>query len=160
LVKARVSLFYNPVQPSYGVHPPSNSMGDGVPSLEESGQDLKLAPYFHLVPTLRMSGGICLLPLCTIMVCIGKTLLVLINNLLGNPRASYAILLSNLVTKSIKPSYEFNHLLTSSRTGNDTSPMHAFLTILPHLDIRSTSLSLQQIFRITQKIVATYIMTV
>ena len=55
------SLFLN-VQTGSGAHTISCSMRTGVLSRGESGQDLKITSYLHLVPKLRMSGAIPLVP--------------------------------------------------------------------------------------------------
>jgi len=57
LEATNISLLHN-VQTGSGAHPTSYSMGTGFISWEQTGGSVKLTTDLHLVPRLRMSGGI------------------------------------------------------------------------------------------------------
>jgi hypothetical protein len=62
-VRARDFSVFENVLVDYGVNPAFCSMKTGVPSREKDGRGVKLTN----LPTLRMKGGIHLLPLCAFM---------------------------------------------------------------------------------------------
>ena len=66
-VGASDSSFLQNVQTASGAHPALYSMGSGVLSRGYSGRGVKLTTHLHLVPRLRMSGAIPLIPLYAFM---------------------------------------------------------------------------------------------
>ena len=73
-VGARYFSFFENVQTGCGAHTASYSVGTGVLPRGYSGRSVKLTAHLHLVPRLRMSGAIPLLPLYAFRVWTGKTL--------------------------------------------------------------------------------------
>jgi len=62
------------MQTNSGAHTASYSMGVSDPPREQSGRGVKLTTHLHIVPRLRMSGDIPLLPLHAVMVLAASTL--------------------------------------------------------------------------------------
>ena len=67
------SLLKN-IQISSGAYLPSYAVGNGVLSPRKSGRSVKLSTRLRVLPRLRMSGVITLLPLYAFMAWTGKTL--------------------------------------------------------------------------------------
>jgi len=63
LAGARDFIFSKTVQTDSGDHSASQSVGGGVTSREHSGQEVMLTTHPHVVPRIRITAGITLLPL-------------------------------------------------------------------------------------------------
>ena len=72
----------NTVQNDYGAQPASHSINTGVLSRGQNGLGVSLITHLHIVPNLRMSGVIPLLPVYVLMVWTGKSLRFTVNNLI------------------------------------------------------------------------------